>query len=104
MVGRKALPADDLKGLVAWMKENPGKATFVNQNAAAHVTGILFQQATGTQVQFIPYRGAGPAMQDLVSGQVDLLVGASCRSAAAGACRNDQGVCQPVAAPLPGHS
>ena len=74
MVGRKGLPADDLKGLVAWMKENPGKATFVNQNAAAHVTGILFQQATGTQVQFIPYRGAGPAMQDLVSGQVDLLV------------------------------
>ena len=44
MVGKKALPADDLKGLVAWMKENPGKATFVNQNAAAQVTGILFQQ------------------------------------------------------------
>ena len=74
MVAKKALPADDLKGLVAWMKANPGKATFVNQNAAAQVTGILFQQATGTQVQFIPYRGAGPAMQDLVAGQVDLLV------------------------------
>jgi tripartite-type tricarboxylate transporter receptor subunit TctC len=74
MVGKKALPADDLKGLVAWMKANPGKTTFVNQNAAAQVTGILFQQATGTQVQFIPYRGAGPAMQDLLAGQVDLLV------------------------------
>src|SRR5262245_13632399 len=74
LVGKKALPADDLKGLVAWIKANPGKATFVNQNAAAQVTGILFQQATGTQVQFIPYRGAGPAMQDLVAGQVDLLV------------------------------
>jgi tripartite-type tricarboxylate transporter receptor subunit TctC len=74
MVAKKALPADDLNGLVAWMKANPGKATFVNQNAAAQVTGILFQQATGTQVQFIPYRGAGPAMQDLVAGQVDLLV------------------------------
>ncbi len=74
MVGKKALPADDLKGLVAWMKANPGKATFVNQNAAAQVTGILFQQSTGTQVQFIPYRGAGPAMQDLIAGQVDLLV------------------------------
>jgi tripartite-type tricarboxylate transporter receptor subunit TctC len=74
MVGKKALPADDLKGLVAWMKANPDKTTFVNQNAAAHVTGILFQQATGSNVQFIPYRGAGPAMTDLLSGQVDLLV------------------------------
>jgi tripartite-type tricarboxylate transporter receptor subunit TctC len=74
LVGKKALPADDLKGLVAWMKANPGKITFVNQNAAAQVTGILFEQATGQKVQFIPYRGAGPAMTDLVSGQVDLLV------------------------------
>jgi tripartite-type tricarboxylate transporter receptor subunit TctC len=74
MVAKKALPADDLKGLVAWMKANPGKATFVNQNAAAQVSGILLQQSTGTQVQFIPYRGAGPAMTDLISGQVDLLV------------------------------
>jgi tripartite-type tricarboxylate transporter receptor subunit TctC len=74
MVGKKALPADDLKGLVAWMNANPGKITFVNQNAAAQVTGILFEQATGHKVQFIPYRGAGPAMTDLLSGQVDLLV------------------------------
>jgi tripartite-type tricarboxylate transporter receptor subunit TctC len=74
MVARKTLPADDLKGLVAWMKANPGKITFVNQNAAAQVSGILLQKLTGTQVQFIPYRGAGPAMTDLISGQVDLLV------------------------------
>ena len=74
MVGKKTLPANDLKGLVAWMKANPGKITFVNQNAAAQVSGILLQQLTGTQVQFIPYRGAGPAMTDLISGQVDLLV------------------------------
>jgi tripartite-type tricarboxylate transporter receptor subunit TctC len=74
LVGKKVLPADDLQGLVAWMKANPGKATFVNQNAAAQVSGILLQQLTGTQVQFIPYRGAGPAMTDLLSGQVDLLV------------------------------
>jgi len=74
MVGKKALPADDLQGLVAWMKANPGRVTFVNQTAAAQLSGILFQQATGTQVQFIPYRGAGPAMQDLLSGQVDLMV------------------------------
>jgi tripartite-type tricarboxylate transporter receptor subunit TctC len=74
MVAKKALAADDLKGLVALMKANPGKITFVNQNAAAQVSGILLQQLTGTQIQFIPYRGAGPAMTDLISGQVDLLV------------------------------
>jgi len=74
MVAKKNLPANDLKALVAWMKANPGEAKFVNQNAAAHVSGILLQQLTNTKVTFIPYRGAGPAMTDLISGQVDLLV------------------------------
>lgn len=74
MVAKKNLPANNLKELVAWMKANPGKITFVNQNAAAQVTGLMFEQATGQKVQFIPYRGAGPAMTDLISGQVDLLV------------------------------
>ena len=74
MVARKDLPADDLKTLVAWMKAHPGEAKFVNQNAAAQVSGIVMQQLTGTEVTFIPYRGAGPAMTDLISGQVDLLV------------------------------
>src|SRR4249919_2406229 len=74
MVAKKDLPADNLKDLVAWMKANPGKINFVNQNAAANVSGVLFEKLTGQKVQFIPYRGAGPAMTDLVSGQVDLLV------------------------------
>jgi tripartite-type tricarboxylate transporter receptor subunit TctC len=74
MIARKGFPADDLKGLVAYMKANPGKATFVDQNAAARVTGILMQQATNTQVLFVPYRGAGPAMQDMLAQQVDLMV------------------------------
>jgi tripartite-type tricarboxylate transporter receptor subunit TctC len=74
MVAKKDLPASDLRTLVAWMKANPGAAKFVNQNAAAQVTGILMTQLTGTQVTYIPYRGAGPAMTDLISGQVDLLV------------------------------
>src|SRR3954463_8552315 len=51
LFAKKGLPADDLKGLVVWMKANPGKITFVNQNAAAQVTGILFEQATGQKVQ-----------------------------------------------------
>ena len=74
MIGKKALEANDLKSLVAWMKANPGKGMFVNQNAAAKVSGILLQQATGTEFQYVPYRGAGPAMTDLLAGQVDLLV------------------------------
>jgi tripartite-type tricarboxylate transporter receptor subunit TctC len=74
MIARKGFPADDLKGLVAYMKANPGKTTFVDQNAAARVTGILMQQAIGMQVLFIPYRGAGPAMQDMLAQQVDLMV------------------------------
>ncbi len=74
LIGKKTLPADDLKGLVAWMKANPGKANYVNQNAAARVSGILLEQATGTKVQFVPYRGAGPAMTDLIAGNVDLLM------------------------------
>jgi tripartite-type tricarboxylate transporter receptor subunit TctC len=74
LVAKKTLPADDLKTLVAWMKANPGDAKFVNQNASAQVGGILLQKLTDTQVLFIPYRGAGPAMTDLISGQVDLLL------------------------------
>jgi tripartite-type tricarboxylate transporter receptor subunit TctC len=74
MVGRKDLPADDLKSLAAWMKANPGKATLVNQLASAQLAGQLLQQLTGTKLQFIPYRGAGPATTDLIAGQVDLMV------------------------------
>ena len=74
LVARKALPADDLSALIAWMKAHPGEAKFVNQNASAQVSGLLLEKLTGTQVLFVPYRGAGPAMTDLISGQVDLLV------------------------------
>jgi tripartite-type tricarboxylate transporter receptor subunit TctC len=74
MVAKNDLPAKTLGELVAWMKANPGKINFVNQNAAANVTGVLFESLTGQKVQFIPYRGAGPAMTDLIAGTVDLLV------------------------------
>jgi len=74
LVAKKNLPANTLPELVAWMKSNPGEAKFVNQNAAAQISGLLLQQQTDTKVTFIPYRGAGPAMTDLISGQVDLLV------------------------------
>ena len=74
MVAKKNLAANNLNELVALMRKDPGKVTFVNQNAAAQVSGIVLQQLTKTEVTFIPYRGAGPAMTDLISGQVDLLV------------------------------
>jgi tripartite-type tricarboxylate transporter receptor subunit TctC len=74
MVAKNDLPANNLAELVTWMKANPGKINFVNQNAAANVTGVLFENLTKQKVQFIPYRGAGPAMTDLISGTVDLLV------------------------------
>jgi tripartite-type tricarboxylate transporter receptor subunit TctC len=74
IIARKDFPASDLKGLVALMKASPGKITFVDQNASARVTGILMQQATATEVLFVPYRGAGPAMQDMLAQQVDLMV------------------------------
>ncbi|TMG92417.1 MAG: tripartite tricarboxylate transporter substrate binding protein BugD [Betaproteobacteria bacterium] len=74
MIARKDFPAGDLKGLVAWMKANPGKATLVEQTAAAKLSGIQMQQATGTTMLFVPFRGAGPAMQAMLGGQVDLMV------------------------------
>jgi tripartite-type tricarboxylate transporter receptor subunit TctC len=74
LVARKNLEANKLNELVPWMKAHPGDIKFVNQNAAASISGLLLQQLTDTNLTFIPYRGAGPAMTDLVAGQVDLLV------------------------------
>jgi tripartite-type tricarboxylate transporter receptor subunit TctC len=74
--GRKAMPADDLKGLVGWMKANPGKATIGNAGVGSitHVSALVFQNASGTTAQSIPYRGNAPAMQDMVAGQIDLMM------------------------------
>jgi tripartite-type tricarboxylate transporter receptor subunit TctC len=74
LIARRTLEPADLKGLVAWMKANPGKGTLANQNAAARVSGLLLQKATGTDFRFVSYRGGGPAMTALVAGKVDLLV------------------------------
>src|SRR5260221_12808075 len=70
------MPAGDLTSLIAWLKANPGAATVGNAGSGSisHVCGLLFQEATGTRVQFMPYRGTAPAMQDLVAGQIDLMI------------------------------
>jgi tripartite-type tricarboxylate transporter receptor subunit TctC len=76
IVGKKSLPADDLKGLIAWLKANPDKASvgIAGVGAAGHLTGISLQKETGTKFQFVPYRGNGPAMQDLLAEQIDFMI------------------------------
>jgi tripartite-type tricarboxylate transporter receptor subunit TctC len=74
VIARKDFPANDLKGLVAWMKANPGKGTLVEQTAAAKIAGIQMMQMTGTKIEFIPFKGAGPAMLAMLGGQVDLMI------------------------------
>jgi tripartite-type tricarboxylate transporter receptor subunit TctC len=75
LVGRAAFPPNNVAELIAWMKANPGKATVatVGQGSASHICGVYFQNATGTQFQFVFYRGGAPAYQDLVAGHIDLM-------------------------------
>jgi tripartite-type tricarboxylate transporter receptor subunit TctC len=79
IVAKKSFPADDLKGLIAWLKQNPEKASvgIAGVGAIGHLMGIAFQKATGTKFQFVPYRGNGPAMQDLLAEQIDFMIEAA---------------------------
>jgi tripartite-type tricarboxylate transporter receptor subunit TctC len=75
IVTRKTMPAGNLKDLVTWLKSNPDTATqgHAGVGSTAHVGGVFFQKETGTRFTFVPYRGGGPAMQDLIAGQIDLM-------------------------------
>ena len=57
MVAKKSMPANDLKDLIAWLKANP------DRRRRERLAGVFFQKQTGTTLQFVPYRGAAPAMQ-----------------------------------------
>jgi len=74
LVGRNTLPAKNLAELVAWLKENPDKATvgIAGVGGGSDVVGTYFQKNTGTRFRFVPYRGAAPIMQDLLAGHIDL--------------------------------
>ena len=76
IVAKKDFPARDLKELIAWLKANPGKASagIGGIGGVSHVAGVFFEKETGTKFQFVPYRGLGPAMQDLVGGQIDIMI------------------------------
>ena len=73
VAAKKAMPANDLKGLIAWLKANPDKAGRQRRRRAASPTSarMIFAEATGTSIQIVPYRGNAPAMQDLVAGQIE---------------------------------
>ena len=75
IIARKDFPAADIKDLLAWLKANPDKATAATVGAAggAQVAGVYFQRETGTSFRFVPYRGGGPAVQDMIAGRVDLM-------------------------------
>jgi tripartite-type tricarboxylate transporter receptor subunit TctC len=74
-VAKKAMSASDLRGFIAWLRANPDKITFGHPGIGStpHLNGIHFAKVTGTRFQFVPYRGSGPAMQDLLAGQIDMM-------------------------------
>src|SRR6516225_1114147 len=72
MTARKTLPANNLKELAEWLKHNNASASTVGTASLARFCGMAFQKASGTDFQFVPYRGGAPAMQDLVAGNIDL--------------------------------
>src|ERR1700731_2216203 len=76
IVAKKSVPASNLKELIAWLKANESRvsAGTAGPGSASHVAGGYFQSITGTHFPFVPYRGTGPAMNDLVAGQIDLMV------------------------------
>ncbi len=76
IISKNAVPAKDLNELVAWVKANQDKVSVgtAGVGSASHVGGIYFQDIIGTKLLFVPYRGAAPAIQDLMAGQIDLML------------------------------
>ncbi|HEX7891549.1 MAG TPA: tripartite tricarboxylate transporter substrate-binding protein [Ramlibacter sp.] len=75
VIGKPALAANDYKELQAWIQQNKGKINLGNAGvgSASHLCGMLFQQASGTDMTAVAYKGTGPAMTDLIAGQIDLM-------------------------------
>ena len=75
IVGKEALPANNAKELIAWLKAKPEPATAasVGAGSGAHVCGLYFAQKTDTKLQFVFYRGGAPAMQDMLAGTIDTM-------------------------------
>jgi tripartite-type tricarboxylate transporter receptor subunit TctC len=76
IIARKTVPADDLKGFIAWLKAQPAEALMgtSGHGSPGHIHGINFQKVTGARLRFVPYRGIAPTMQDLIAGQIDMMI------------------------------
>jgi tripartite-type tricarboxylate transporter receptor subunit TctC len=76
IVSKNAVPAKSLGELLAWLKARPAPAAAGTAGAGSgsHIAGLYFENVTGIKLQYVPYRGTGPAMNDLVAGQIDLIV------------------------------
>jgi tripartite-type tricarboxylate transporter receptor subunit TctC len=76
IVSKNDVPAKNLRELIAWLKANPDTATMatIGPGSPAHIAGVLFERITGARVRFVPYRGGAPGMQDLLAGQIDLMI------------------------------
>ena len=76
VVSKNAVPAKTLQELLAWLKARPAPAAAGTAGAGSgsHIAALYFENVTGIKLQYVPYRGTGPAMNDLVAGQIDLIV------------------------------
>jgi tripartite-type tricarboxylate transporter receptor subunit TctC len=74
LLAKNSLPANDLRGFIAWLKANPDKASMatVGVGSPGQLLGLLLQKETGTRFTLVPYKGAAPSVQDVVAGQVDM--------------------------------
>ena len=76
IVSKNAVPAKSLKELLDWLKARatPATAGTAGAGSGSHIAGLYFENITGIKLQYVPYRGTGPAMNDLVAGQIDMIV------------------------------
>jgi tripartite-type tricarboxylate transporter receptor subunit TctC len=76
VVSKTAIPAKSLTELLAWLKSrpNPPATGTAGAGSASHIAGLYFEKVTGIKLEFVPYRGTAPAMNDLVAGQIDLMI------------------------------
>jgi tripartite-type tricarboxylate transporter receptor subunit TctC len=76
IVSKNAVPAKSLKELLTWLKAKPSPPTAGTAGAGSgsHIAGLYFENATGIKLQYVPYRGTAPALNDLVAGQIDIII------------------------------
>jgi tripartite-type tricarboxylate transporter receptor subunit TctC len=72
-VAHPSVPVANLRELAEYARKNPGKLSFASTSAGPHIVGELFKQATRTDLLHVPYKGAGPAIADLLGGQVNVM-------------------------------